>query len=82
MVGAALNIHQISREGRTLFTDNRVSWRLALAAALVPAVLVALRQAYLSWGSLRDWLRSRGNAPDHPAHVAVWSASAGHFVAS
>ena len=82
MVGAALNIHQISREGRTLFTDNRVSWRLALAVALMPAVLVALRQAYLSWEPLRAWLRSRGYGPRHPARLAVWPASAGRFVAS
>lgn len=81
-IGVALNIRQISHEGRTLFTDNRVSWRLALAAALIPAVLVALRQAYLSWGPLREWLHSRGYAPGHPAQVAVWPASAGRFVAS
>jgi hypothetical protein len=82
IIGAALNIRQISNEGRTLFTDDRVNWRLALAAALVPAVLVALRQAYLSWGPLREWLRSRGYAPRHPMHLAVWPASAGRFLAS
>jgi hypothetical protein len=82
MIGAALNIHQISREGRTLFTDNRVSWRLALAIALIPAVLVALRQAYLSWAPFRERLRRRGYAPRHPVHLAVWPASAGRFLAS
>ena len=63
MVGAGLNIHQISQEARKFLSrDGNVSWGVVIALALIPAVLLALRQAYLSWESLRERLEGRGFA--------------------
>ena len=57
MVGAGLNIHQISQEARKFLSgDGNVSWGVVIALALIPAVLLALRQAYLSWEGLRERL--------------------------
>ena len=82
MIGAGFNVRQISEEGRRFSAEGQVTWRVILAAALVPAVLVALRQAYLSWEDLSAWLRGRGFAPTHPIHVLRWPVRICRFVAT
>ena len=82
IVGAGFNIHQISEEARKFLAEGRVGWRGVIAVALVPAVLVALRQAYLSWEGLSDGLRARGFAPTHPVHWLKWPFRTGRFVAT
>src|SRR5256885_4680788 len=62
-IGAGFNMRQISQEARNFLSEGRVGWRGVIAIALVPAVLVALRQAYLSWESIHDRLSARGFAP-------------------
>jgi uncharacterized membrane protein YidH (DUF202 family) len=82
MIGAGFNVRQISEEGRRFSAEGQVSWRVILAAALVPAVLVALRQAYLSWEDLSAWLRGRGFAPTHAIHLLRWPVRICRFVAT
>jgi phospholipase C len=82
MLSAGVSARLISAESRRFLTEGSVSWRGVLAAALVPAVLVALRQAYLSWEEYRDWLRTRGFAPTHPVHLLKWPVRTGRFVAT
>src|SRR5262245_15303523 len=62
-VGAGLNIRQISQATRKFLSDGQVNWTVVIALALIPSVLVALRQAYLSWEGLRERLEVRGYAP-------------------
>ena len=80
VIGAGFNIRQISAESRRFLIDGRVSWRMVLAVALVPAVLVALRQAYLSWEDLRRWLRTRGFAPTHSVRLLRWPVRLSRFL--
>ena len=82
MVGAGLNMRQISEEARKFLAEGRVSWRGVIAAALVPAVLVALRQAYLSWEGLSGRLRDRGYAPTHAVHWLKWPFRTSRFIAT
>ena len=79
MIGAGLNMRQISEEARKFLAEGRVSWRGVIAVALVPAVLVALRQAYLSWEGLGDRLRDRGYAPTHAVHWLKWPFRTSRF---
>jgi hypothetical protein len=62
MVGAGLNVSLISKEARKFAGESKVNWGAVIAVALIPAVLVALRQAYLSWEGLRERLQERGYA--------------------
>ncbi len=63
-VGAGLNVRLIAEEARKFLSgEGRVSWGVVIAVALIPAVLVSLRQAYLSWEGLRERLEARGVAP-------------------
>jgi hypothetical protein len=82
MIGAGLNVHQISQEARNFLNEGSVSWRGVIAVALVPAVLVALRQAYLSWEGLHDRLQQRGYAPNHSVHLLKWPIRSGRFIAT
>jgi hypothetical protein len=82
MVGAGFNIRQISDEAGKFLSEGRVSWRGVIAVALVPAVLVSLRQAYLSWEGLSDRLRERGYAPDHAVHWFKWPVRTCRFLAT
>ena len=82
VVGAGFNTRQISQEARNFLNEGRVSWRGVIAVALVPAVLVALRQAYLSWENLHGRLRARGYAPDHSVHLLKWPLRTGRFLAA
>lgn len=82
MAAAGMNVHQITQEGRKFLSEGRVSWRSVIAIALIPAVLVAARQAYLSWEGVRDRLHARGYAPDHGIHVFKWPIRTGRFVAT
>jgi hypothetical protein len=82
MIGAGLNMRQISEEARKFLAEGRVSWRAVIAVALVPAVLVALRQAYLSWEGLGNRLRDRGYAPTHAVHWLKWPFRTSRFLAT
>ena len=61
-IGAGLNLGLITREARRVMGGSEVSWGAVIAVALVPAVLVSVRQAYLSWESLRGRLQAGGHA--------------------
>jgi len=82
MIGAGFNLHQISEEARRFLAEGRISWRGVIAVALVPAVLVALRQAYLSWEELSNRFRTQGYAPTHAVHWLKWPVRGGRFVAT
>jgi hypothetical protein len=81
LVSAAFSLRFIREESRRLLTTGEVSWRGALAAALVPAVIIAVRQAYRSWDDLRDWLSRHGLAPEHPMHLLHWPFQLGRSIA-
>lgn len=61
-IGAGLNVRLITQEASKFMSESKVSWGAVIAVALIPAVLVSLRQAYLSWESLRERLQERGHA--------------------
>jgi hypothetical protein len=61
-VGAGLNVSLIASEARRVMSGSKVSWGAVIAVALIPAVLVSLRQAYLSWEGLRERLQEGGHA--------------------
>ena len=61
-VGAGLNMSLIASEARKVMSESKVSWGAVIAVALIPAVLVSLRQAYLSWEGLRERLQESGHA--------------------
>lgn len=61
-IGAGLNLGLITREARRVMSGSEVSWGAVIAVALVPAVLVSVRQAYLSWEGLRERLQAGGRA--------------------
>jgi len=82
MAAAGMNVHQIAQEARNFLNEGRVSWRSVIAIALVPAVLVAVRQAYLSWEGVRDRLEQRGYAPGHGVHAFKWPIRTGRFLAT
>jgi hypothetical protein len=81
-VGAGLNIHQISQATRKFLSDGQVSWPVVIALALIPSVLVALRQAYLSWEGLRERLEARGYAPTSSIFWVKWPVRTCRFVAT
>jgi hypothetical protein len=81
-VGAGLNIRQISQATRKFLSDGQVSWPVVIALALIPAVLVALRQAYLSWEGLRERLEVRGYAPTSSVFWFKWPVRTCRFVAT
>jgi hypothetical protein len=78
-VGAGLNVGLITREARRVMNDSKVSWGVVIAVALIPAVLVSLRQAYLSWEGLRERLQERGPAS---GLWLKWPVRTGRFVAT
>jgi hypothetical protein len=82
VVGAGLNIRQIAQEAGNFLNEGRVSWRSVIAAALVPAVIVALRQAYLSWEALHGRLRAEGYAPHHGIYLLKWPVRTSRFLAT
>jgi hypothetical protein len=61
-VGAGLNVGLIATEARRFMSESKVSWGAVIAVALVPAVLVSVRQTYLSWEGLRERLQESGHA--------------------
>ena len=81
-VGAGLNMRQISQATRKFLTDGQVSWPVVIALALIPSVLVALRQAYLSWEGLRERLDARGYVPTSGIFWFKWPVRTCRFVAT
>lgn len=61
-IGTGLNLGLITQEARRIMNGSKMSWGTVIAVALIPAALVSLRQAYLSWEGLRTRLQESGHA--------------------
>jgi len=81
LLTAGFHISNIQREGLNFFDGGGLHWRALLVLALIPAVLVALHQAYLSWKQLPH----RHHHADRPSplmHLLTSPTRLGSFLAS
>lgn len=59
-------LEDIWREGVSYFTlAGGASWQKILGIALIPAVIVAVRNAYVTYEQFRGWALAHKHAPDH-----------------
>jgi hypothetical protein len=82
MISAGSSARFVSSESQRFSMGDRFTWRSMIAVALVPATLIALRQAYLSWEDLRGWLQGRGYGPSPVLPMLKWPVRTCRFLAT